>query len=372
MEIIKGKIGNALTSVAENHVVAVAGDIYDEKANMYQSKINEKLAAENSELASSVEVLNNRTEARNGQVMMSAERLNAGESMSVELMPILTPTKVVLNAAIDAAFNGINMVVGGASITIAKEEISVVISEKQNEYTLDWDDFDGDFFREMLTVEVELLPAVGGKAGRYFIYLMVKSNNNVNEFCIGEAVLDMNIGFAVSVWGVLVEPTLSVEQKMYQVVCVLDYADRMQFPDIYTSIIGFSGITSTRALTLFKEAINLGRPEVAVWFVGVNEVDDADGVEVYEQNLTAFIEECKQNGVTPVLCTVPNTPGSSNVGKNDVIRSITDVELIVDIAAIINGGKSGNSCPQGFWDESAGAITDDGVANMYFLINSNI
>ena len=39
MEIIKGKIGNALTSVAENHVGAVAGDIYDEKANMYQSKI---------------------------------------------------------------------------------------------------------------------------------------------------------------------------------------------------------------------------------------------------------------------------------------------------------------------------------------------
>ena len=30
MEIAKGKIGNALTSTAKDHVVAVANDLYDE------------------------------------------------------------------------------------------------------------------------------------------------------------------------------------------------------------------------------------------------------------------------------------------------------------------------------------------------------
>lgn len=41
MEVKKAKIGNALTSSAANHVVAVSGDIYDESKGRYQSDINE-------------------------------------------------------------------------------------------------------------------------------------------------------------------------------------------------------------------------------------------------------------------------------------------------------------------------------------------
>ena len=41
MEITKGIIGNALTSAATDHVVAVANDIYDENAGKYQNEINE-------------------------------------------------------------------------------------------------------------------------------------------------------------------------------------------------------------------------------------------------------------------------------------------------------------------------------------------
>ena len=44
MEISKGKIGNALTSVAGNHVIAVAADIYDEKVGEYQENINNRVA----------------------------------------------------------------------------------------------------------------------------------------------------------------------------------------------------------------------------------------------------------------------------------------------------------------------------------------
>lgn len=41
MEVKKAKIGNALTSSAANHVVAVSEDIYDESKGRYQSDINE-------------------------------------------------------------------------------------------------------------------------------------------------------------------------------------------------------------------------------------------------------------------------------------------------------------------------------------------
>ena len=41
MEVKKAKIGNALTSAASDHVVAVSEDIYDESKGRYQSDINE-------------------------------------------------------------------------------------------------------------------------------------------------------------------------------------------------------------------------------------------------------------------------------------------------------------------------------------------
>lgn len=44
MNIAKGKIGNALTSTADNHVVAVAADLYDEELGLYQDEINKRLA----------------------------------------------------------------------------------------------------------------------------------------------------------------------------------------------------------------------------------------------------------------------------------------------------------------------------------------
>ena len=40
-KIIKGKIGNAITSVAEDHIVVVAYDVFDEKHQKYQSEIND-------------------------------------------------------------------------------------------------------------------------------------------------------------------------------------------------------------------------------------------------------------------------------------------------------------------------------------------
>ena len=43
MNIAKGKIGNALTSTAKDHVVVVTNDIYDEELNEYQSVLNKKI-----------------------------------------------------------------------------------------------------------------------------------------------------------------------------------------------------------------------------------------------------------------------------------------------------------------------------------------
>ena len=43
-----GKIGNALTSTAADHIVAVAEDLYDTNIQMYQSEINNSVIGANS------------------------------------------------------------------------------------------------------------------------------------------------------------------------------------------------------------------------------------------------------------------------------------------------------------------------------------
>lgn len=52
MEIAKGIIGNALTSAATDHVVAVSNDVYDEHLEKYQSEINANVAANDTKLDS--------------------------------------------------------------------------------------------------------------------------------------------------------------------------------------------------------------------------------------------------------------------------------------------------------------------------------
>ena len=51
MEIVKGKIGNALTSTAADHIVAVAHDLYDESQKMYLDDINEYLITKSEKLS---------------------------------------------------------------------------------------------------------------------------------------------------------------------------------------------------------------------------------------------------------------------------------------------------------------------------------
>jgi hypothetical protein len=41
--IVKSVLGNAITSSAEGHVIAVANDVYDEDLELYQKEINQKV-----------------------------------------------------------------------------------------------------------------------------------------------------------------------------------------------------------------------------------------------------------------------------------------------------------------------------------------
>lgn len=62
MIIVKAKIGNALTSTAADHVVAVTADLYDEALEKYQSLINAENKTKLTELSERLDSMSGSSE----------------------------------------------------------------------------------------------------------------------------------------------------------------------------------------------------------------------------------------------------------------------------------------------------------------------
>lgn len=62
MIIVKAKIGNALTSTAADHVVAVTADLYDEGLEKYQSVINAESKSKFNELSERLDSMSGSSE----------------------------------------------------------------------------------------------------------------------------------------------------------------------------------------------------------------------------------------------------------------------------------------------------------------------
>ena len=91
-KITFGKIGNALKSVATDHIVTVAGDVFDEERQKYQSEVNTDLESKIEEEAEARELaITTEAQARtqNDQLLSQAivaeqERAEAAEQVNAQ------------------------------------------------------------------------------------------------------------------------------------------------------------------------------------------------------------------------------------------------------------------------------------------------
>ncbi len=77
---------------------------------------------------------------------------------------------------------------------------------------------------------------------------------------------------------------------------------------------GYSGMGTAAALEQFKVDVSYGTPQYAVWCMGMNN-PDTDAATVNADWLAAtteFLEICATEGITPILATIPSTPGGTN------------------------------------------------------------
>ena len=112
----------------------------------------------------------------------------------------------------------------------------------------------------------------------------------------------------------------------------------------YTSFLvsGFGGATSEQEIISFDNIIDLAKPKYAVWCLGMNDADTSNAINSsWQNNVEHFIYVCENNGIIPILATIPNTPVQNNMFKNDYVRS--SGYRYVDFAKAVNAESNGAS-----------------------------
>lgn len=116
---------------------------------------------------------------------------------------------------------------------------------------------------------------------------------------------------------------------------------------------GFSGATSSNEILAFREIMQIGKPKIVVWTLGMNDADTENTINATWKSAYDEISAwCDENNVELILCTIPNTPRVRNIEKNIFIRE--SGRRYVDFAKSVNAENVGAS-----WYE--GMLSDDKV-----------
>lgn len=116
------------------------------------------------------------------------------------------------------------------------------------------------------------------------------------------------------------------------------------------------GGSSETFIECFRNDLKYGKPEVAVWMLGMNDRDS--GKRINRDWLACFEEFCSlcdQHGITPVICTIPTVPERNHGFKNAVVRE--SGRRIVDWAAAVGAKPWGSEDMD--WTE--GMLSPDGI-----------
>ena len=117
---------------------------------------------------------------------------------------------------------------------------------------------------------------------------------------------------------------------------------------------GHPGQASYSASVAYKNLLELGKPKMAVWLLGMNQGSDPDTTTPeasWEKYVKLFVNICLANGIEPVLATIPSVPGRFHEAKNAYVRN--SGYRYIDFA------KAVGAQPDGTW--YVGMLHMDGV-----------
>lgn len=82
---------------------------------------------------------------------------------------------------------------------------------------------------------------------------------------------------------------------------------------------GYPGANSTAELQSLKSLLKIGRPEILVWCLGMNDGDNGAVNTNWLNSLNEIKSLCDTYNITLILATIPTCPQADNTYKNDVV-----------------------------------------------------
>lgn len=83
----------------------------------------------------------------------------------------------------------------------------------------------------------------------------------------------------------------------------------------------FAGEATSAGLLSLQNVFKFGIPQFAIWALGMNDgSDNSVSIETWQNGVDTFVQLCEENGVTPILATIPSVPTINHETKNAYIR----------------------------------------------------
>jgi hypothetical protein len=83
---------------------------------------------------------------------------------------------------------------------------------------------------------------------------------------------------------------------------------------------GYPGANSTPALQSLQSLLKIGKPEIIVWCMGMNNGDSGSVNTQWLNDLNAVKSLCETYNITLILSTIPSCPIADNTYKNEIVR----------------------------------------------------
>ena len=127
---------------------------------------------------------------------------------------------------------------------------------------------------------------------------------------------------------------------------------------------GYPGRGSDDAYNSLQASLKHGKPKYILWAMGMNNPDNDSSVnENWNNRFNDVKNVCKENDITLIGCTIPNTPTQFNSYKNNVVRN-AGIKYI-DFAKSVGAEHKGDSWYDGMLSSDNVHPTEKGAMTLY-------
>lgn len=127
---------------------------------------------------------------------------------------------------------------------------------------------------------------------------------------------------------------------------------------------GYPGRGSDDAYNSLQASLKHGKPKYILWAMGMNNPDNDSSVnENWNNRFNDVKNVCKENDITLIGCTIPNTPTQFNSYKNNVVRN-AGIKYI-DFAKSVGAERKGDSWYDGMLSSDNVRPTEKGAMTLY-------